>query len=45
MIIANTVKGKCVDFMENDSKWHYGGLDSDMRDKAFACIDNYYAKI
>lgn len=45
MIICNTVKGKCVDFMENDYKWHYGGLDSDMRDKAFACIDNYYAKL
>ncbi|MCU0845491.1 MAG: transketolase [Spirochaetes bacterium] len=44
MIICDTVKGKCVDYMENDYKWHYGGLDSDMRDKALACIDNYYAK-
>ncbi len=44
MIICDTVKGKCVDYMENDYKWHYGGLDSEMRDKALACIDNYYAK-
>lgn len=44
VIICDTVKGKCVDYMENDYKWHYGGLDSDMRDKALACIDNYYAK-
>jgi len=29
VIIANTVKGKGVDFMENDVRWHYGGLDSD----------------
>ncbi len=45
MIICNTVKGKCVDFMEDDYKWHYGGIDSEKRDKAFACIDNYYAKL
>ena len=44
VVICNTVKGKCVDYMENDYKWHYGGLDSDMRDKALACIDNFYAK-
>jgi len=44
VVICNTVKGKCVDYMENDYKWHYGGLDSDMRDKALACIENYYAK-
>lgn len=28
VIIAKTVKGKGVDFMENDPSWHYGGLDS-----------------
>jgi transketolase len=27
--MAHTVKGKGVDFMENDVRWHYGGLDSD----------------
>ena len=29
VIIAHTVKGKGVDFMEDDVRWHYGGLDSD----------------
>ena len=29
LIMAHTVKGKGVDFMENDVRWHYGGLDSD----------------
>lgn len=29
-IIANTVKGKGVDFMENQPGWHYGGLDSEL---------------
>ena len=30
MIIAHTVKGKGVDFMENDVKWHYGSFDSEL---------------
>lgn len=34
VIIANTVKGKGVDFMENEVKWHYGGLDTDLIEKA-----------
>jgi len=34
VIIAHTVKGKGVDFMENDGRWHYGGLDSDMLEQA-----------
>jgi len=29
LIMAHTVKGKGVDFMDNDVRWHYGGLDSD----------------
>ncbi|MGD0276550.1 MAG: hypothetical protein ABSB79_10975 [Syntrophales bacterium] len=32
--MAHTIKGKGVDFMENDVKWHYGGLDSDTLAKA-----------
>jgi len=39
MIICNTVKGKGVDFMENKTSWHYGGLDSDTSKKAIDCID------
>jgi transketolase len=27
MIIAETVKGKGVSFMENQAKWHHGGID------------------
>ena len=38
VIIANTVKGKGVDFMENDPGWHYGGLDSGLIAKAKASI-------
>ncbi|RPH49678.1 MAG: transketolase [Desulfobacteraceae bacterium] len=42
IIIANTVKGKGVDFMENQVKWHYGGLDSDLIEKAKSSIDRMY---
>lgn len=42
VIIANTVKGKGVDFMENEVKWHYGGLDSDLIIKAKNSIDRMY---
>lgn len=34
VIIAQTVKGKGVDFMENDPAWHYGGLDANLAKKA-----------
>jgi len=34
MIVANTIKGKGVDFMENDPAWHYGGLSADLVEKA-----------
>ena len=39
VIIANTVKGKGIDFMENEVKWHYGGLDSTLVEKAKASVD------
>jgi transketolase len=38
VIIANTVKGKGVDFMENQPGWHYGGLNSDLIARAKASI-------
>jgi len=38
LIIANTVKGKGVDFMENNVKWHYGNADSELCEKAKASI-------
>tara|TARA_R110002012_G_scaffold315603_1_gene529591 strand:- start:27472 stop:28287 length:816 start_codon:yes stop_codon:yes gene_type:complete len=30
MIIANTVKGKGVSFMENESSWHHGGISDEI---------------
>ncbi len=45
VIICDTIKGKGVDFMENEFRWHYGGLDSDLRDKALESIDRYYSGI
>jgi len=39
LIIANTIKGKGVDFMENDVRWHYGGLDSDLIARAKDSVD------
>ncbi|MCD6281902.1 MAG: transketolase [Deltaproteobacteria bacterium] len=45
VIICDTIKGKGVDFMENEFRWHYGGVDSDLRDKALESIDRYYSKI
>lgn len=41
-IIANTIKGKGVDFMENEVPWHYGSIDSVLKDKALASIDAMY---
>lgn len=38
MIIADTVKGKGIDYMEDQTAWHYGGLDADMRDRALASL-------
>jgi transketolase len=39
MIIADTVKGKGVDFMENQVKWHYGSIDSELAEKAHSSVD------
>ena len=32
-----------VDFMENDVRWHYGSIDSELKKKALASIDSMYA--
>jgi len=39
VIIANTIKGKGVDFMENQPGWHYGGLNAELIAKAKAALD------
>jgi len=45
VVIANTVKGKGVDFMENETKWHYGAIDSEMGEQAHASIEKMYENI
>jgi transketolase len=37
-ILANTVKGKGIDFMENNVVYHYASADSALCEKAKACI-------
>lgn len=39
LIMAHTIKGKGVDFMENNLSWHYGGLDSDKLEEAKRFVD------
>ena len=39
LILCDTIKGKGVDFMENDPAWHYGGLSADLVVKAKASIE------
>ena len=34
VVIANTIKGKGVSFMENNPKWHHGGIDDKIYEKA-----------
>ena len=38
-IIADTVKGKGVDFMENDPAWHYGGLSVELTARAKQALE------
>ncbi len=42
MIIANTIKGCGIDFMEDDYRWHYGAIDEGMYGKAKESLDKYY---
>lgn len=43
VIIANTVKGCGVHFMEGNYRWHYGGLDSNKLKEAQDSLDAYHA--
>lgn len=45
VIICNTVKGKGVELFENQAKWHYGGINSDLKAQALACLDKFYCEI
>ncbi len=39
VIICHTTKGKGVDFMENEVKWHYGSMNSTLAQQAKDSID------
>lgn len=45
VVIAKTVKGKGVDFMENQTKWHYGAIDSAMGEQAHNSVDKMYSEL
>jgi transketolase len=45
LIIANTVKGKGVSFMENVAKWHHGVPDSDQYKQAIGELEQNLEKI
>lgn len=38
-LIANTIKGKGVDFMEGNHKWHGGGIAKEQLDQALASLE------
>jgi transketolase len=44
LVMANTIKGAGVDYMENDYKWHYGAIDEAMFKKAHDSLTAYAAK-
>lgn len=44
MVIANTVKGKGISFMENDYKWHHGVPDDEKYDQAQRQLDALLAE-
>ena len=43
-IIAQTIKGKGVDFMERNIGWHAGSLNQEDYQKAVASIERIYGK-
>ncbi len=40
VIIANTIKGKGISFMENNIKWHHGVPNKEQYEKAMVELDN-----
>jgi transketolase len=45
MIVAETVKGKGVSFMENVAGWHGSAPNKEQRDQAIAELDEFLAKL
>jgi transketolase len=44
-ILANTVKGKGIGFMEDEVPWHYGSVDAELKEKAHASIEKMYESL
>jgi transketolase len=40
VVIAETIKGKGIDFMEGRPEWHYGSIDSEHFTRALASLRN-----
>lgn len=45
IIIAKSVKGKGVSYMENQAGWHGSAPNKEQRDQAIAELDSYLAKL
>ncbi len=45
VILANTVKGKGINFMEDQVPWHYGSVDAALKERAHASIEKMYEAI
>lgn len=41
-LLANTVKGKGINFMEDQVPWHYGSVDAGLKAEAHASIEKMY---
>lgn len=44
LILANTIKGCGIDYMEDDYRWHYGALDEEKVTRAKESLNKYYQK-
>jgi transketolase len=40
VLLANTIKGKGVPYMENDPKWHYGSLNPVQLAEALSALED-----
>jgi transketolase len=45
MIVAKSIKGKGVSFMENEADWHGSAPNAEQRDEAIAQLDEYLKKL
>ncbi len=44
VLIADTVKGKGVSYMENKPQWHHGGISDELYNKAHKELMSYYCE-